>query len=191
MPLFPQYTSIAYLPGVSITPNFNTSISRNEKGGEKRRARWAFPLYDIKVRYDLLTLANARTMWQFYLDRQGPYSTFYFAVPYSDTYEGVYVGTGDGSTVLWTLPMIAGSSVVVYVGGSLQTETVDYSITQEASAEGLDTITFVSAPSAGDHITVDFTGVRAYKVRFADDSLPYEVFYQSLTNMGIDLVGVR
>lgn len=59
-------------------------------------------------------------------------------------------GTGDGSTVVFTLnnTPITGT-VVVYKNGSLQIVTTDYTIS------GV-TITFVSAPSDGDIITANY-----------------------------------
>ncbi len=191
MALFPQYDEIEYTPGIEITPRFNTSVSTISGGQEKRRAKFTFPLYDLKISFDLLTVADARTLWQFYKDRQGRYGSFYFYLPYSETYENEYIGTGDGSTTTWDIPGKTVSSYTVYNDGSAQTDTVDYNITQGAGTEGAAQIVFTVAPNAGEQLTIDFTGYYRFKVRFADDELTYEVFAQKLTKMGVELVGVR
>jgi hypothetical protein len=192
MALFPEYGAIQYLPGVEIIPRYNTAVSSLPGGTEKRRAKFAYPLYDLNVSYDLLTLAEARTIWQFYKDRQGAYESFYFYLPYPDTYEGEYCGTGDGSTTVFEIPAKdINANPVVYKGGVGQSIGSDYNMDYSGGIEGGAQIEFVAAPSIGDHIIVDFTGYYRFKVRFADDDLSFTVFYQTLTKMGISLVGVR
>ncbi len=193
MALFPEYDQIAYLPSIKISPRFSTSISTLSGGQEKRRAKFTFPLYDLDVSYDLLTLADARTIWQFYKDRQGSFGTFYFYLPYLETFEGEYCGTGDGSTVTFDVPGKTISSYTVYDAGSAQTEGGgnDYVIEQGVGVEGAARITFNTAPASGNHITIDFRGYYRFKVRFEEDNLPFEVFAQKLVKMGIKLVGVR
>lgn len=192
MALFPEYDQIGYLPGIEITPRYNTSISTLSGGQEKRRAKFTFPLYDLKVNYDVLTLEDARTLWQFYKDRQGAYGTFYFYLPYLDTYEGEYCWTGDGSVnPSFDVPGKTVTSYTVYLDGVAQTEGATYNLSQDAGVEGAAQITWIGTPTTGDHITIDFTGYYRFKVRFAEDKLPFEVFYQALVKMGINLVGVR
>ena len=193
MALFPEYDQIQYLPGVQITSRFNTSISTLSGGQEKRRAKFTFPLYDLKIAFDLLTLEDARTIWQFYKDRQGSFGSFYFYLPYIETFEGEYCGTGDGSTVNFDVPGKLITSYTVYAGGAEQTEGggSDYVVTGAGGVESADQLNFIAAPTLGDHITIDFTGYYRFKVRFADDDLQYEIFAQKLTKMGIVLIGIR
>lgn len=191
MALFPEYDQIGFLPGIGITIEFNTSISTLSGGQEKRRSKYTFPLYDLNISYDLLTLANARILWQFYKDRQGAYESFYFYLPYSETFEGEYCGTGDGTTTAFDVPGKTISSYTVYDGGSAQIEGVDYTVDSGGGVEGSAQIDFVVAPVSGNHVSIDFTGYYKFKVRFAEDKLPFEVFAQKLTKLGINLVGVR
>lgn len=195
MALFPEYDQIAYLPTIKIIPRFSTSISSLSGGQEKRRAKFTFPLYDLKIAFDLLTLTDARTLWQFYKDRQGSFGTFYFYLPYSETFEGEYCGAGDGATRPFSVPGKDISSYIVYVGGISQTEGGgdEYIMESFGGEEGASQINFNigSEPASGDHVTIDFTGYYRFKVRFEEDNLPYEVFAQALTKMGINLVGVR
>lgn len=191
MALFPEYETLKYLPGIQITPRFNTSITTISGGEEKRRAKQTFPLYDIKISYDLLTLADARTIWQFYKNRQGSFGSFYFYLPYTDSYDVEYCGTGDGTTTAFDVPGKEIYSYTVYDGGVAQTEGVDYTLSGAGGVEGAAQINFTAAPVTGNHITVDFAGYYRFKVRFADDNLPFEVFAQALIKMGINLVGVR
>jgi len=194
MALFPQYDTIPYLPGIKITPVFNTAVSTLPGGIEKRRAKSTFPLYDLEVSYDLLTKADARTIWQFYKDRQGAYEAFYFYLPYTDTYENEYCGTGDGvtSNQVFEVPGKEIAGVTVYQGGIAKTGGgVDYTLDPTGGIEGGAQVEWNGIATLGSHITIDFTGYYKFKVRFADDNLPFTVFYQSLTNMGIKLTGVR
>jgi hypothetical protein len=193
MALFPEYDEIAYVPGIEITPRFSTSISALSGGQEKRRAKFTFPLYDLKISYELLTLADARTIWQFYKDRQGMFGSFYFYLPYLETFEGEYCGTGDGAEDLFDVPGKTITSYTVYVGAVPVVEGGgnDYVIEEDAGLEYAARINFAVAPSVGDHITIDFTGYYRFKVRFEEDNLPFDVFAQKLVKMGISLVGVR
>jgi hypothetical protein len=191
MALFPEYDQIPYMPGIEIIPRFNTNISQLSGGQEKRRAKFTFPLYDLKISYDLLTLADARTIWQFYKDRQGAFGNFYFYLPYLDTYEGEYCGTGDGSTTAFDAPGKTITSYTVYNDGAAQTEGVDYTVDGDGGVESAAQLNFSVAPNAGENITIDFTGYYRFKVRFEEDNLSFEVFAQNLIDMGISLVGVR
>jgi len=195
MALYPQYDTIPYLPGIEITPVFNTSISTLSGGVEKRRAKSTFPLYNLKVKYDLLTKADARTIWQFFKDRQGALEAFYFYLPYEDSYENEYCGTGDGTVdQVFEVPgkSIDVGSVYVYQAGSIQQGGgVDYTWYATGGVEGGAQIEWNGTVTVGDHITIDFDGLYRFKVRFAKDDMPFTVFYQSLTTIGIDLLGVR
>jgi hypothetical protein len=191
MALFPEYDQIGFLPGIGITIEYNTSISTLSGGQEKRRSKFTFPLYDVNISYDLLTLANARILWQFYKDRKGAYGSFYFYLPYLETFEGEYCGTGDGTTTAFDVPGKTITSYTIYDGGSEQTEGVDYNISSVGGVERAAQINFVVAPVSGNHISVDFRGYYRFKLRFEEDKLSFNVFAQKLIKMGISLVGVR
>lgn len=191
MATFPEYDDIPYVTPVKITPRFKTVISSLSGGEEKRRSKTTYPLYDIEVNYDLLETADARELWQFYKSRQGSYEDFYFILPYDDTYVDEYCGVGDGSTTDFDIPGKDISAYTVKVAGASREETTDYVIDPGGASHGGAQIEFVAAPGLGSYVTINFTGAYVFKVRFADDSLPFEVFYQKLTKMGISLVGVR
>jgi hypothetical protein len=192
MALFPEYDQIPYLPGIEIIPRFSTSISQLSGGQEKRRAKFTFPLYDLKISYELLTLADARVLWQFYKDRQGSFGSFYFYLPYLDTYEGEYCGTCDGTAnPVFDVPGKTITSYTVYSDGSPQAEDSDYTLDGDGGVEEAAQITWIGTPNAGENITIDFTGYYRFKVRFEEDNLSFEVFAQKLIKMGISLVGVR
>jgi len=195
--LYPEYDQIGFLAGIGITIEYNTSISSLSGGQEKRRSKYTFPLYDVNISYDLLTLANARIIWQFYKDRQGAYGFFYFYLPYLENFEGEYCGTGDGSTRPFDVPGkgLVANSYIVYVGGVPQTEGAgnDYIMESDGGVESAAQINFNvgSIPVLGDHISINFRGYYRFKLRFEEDKLSFEVFAQKLIKMGINLVGVR
>jgi len=193
MAKFPEADTIDFVAPLTIVTRYSTVVSQLPGGTEKRRAKFTYPLYDLQVKYDTLSLATARTLWQFYKDRYGALQSFYFYNPATDSYEGEYCGTGNGSALTFDIPGKNTSSQSVYVNGVLKTEGVHYNIETGSGAEGADRIVFTAgnAPASGNVVTVDFTGNYRYKVRFAEDKYTFSQFYRALVSVGIALVGVR
>jgi len=162
-----------------------------QAGEPQASQKWLFPKRDIgPLKYPNITKANARTLWQFFQARAGAYELFSWFDAYADDYVGEYVGTGDGSTVLFNLPVKSASAYTVYIDGITQTGGgTDYTFNSGAGSDGEDSITFVSAPSAGERITADFTGILKVRCRFKKDDIKYETFYNILTKMGLELEG--
>ena len=191
MASFPSLTSIGYISPFEVGMRYKTLTSNfDDIGEEKRRRKWLYPRRDIVVQYDHISKNDTRTLWQFYMDRYGRYEAFNFFLGYTDDYEGEYVGTGDGSTLVFNSPSKSASSYVIYVDGTEKTETIDYTFGSGSGADGADTITFVIAPTSGQRITMDFGGILKIRCRFAEDNLSYQVFTHYLGTMGIKLEGL-
>ncbi len=193
---YPSYSTVAYNVPFQVSHNFKTLVSQfDDQGVEKRRRKLLYTKRDITLTYNNnISYTEARTIWNFYLDRHGSYEAFSFFFPNSDTYEGEYIGTGDGSTVLYDLPGKSTSARTVYVDGSTMTpggSAYDYTFSADTGADGSDSITFNSAPAEGDRITIDFAGLLRIRCRFAEDILSYEQMYLRLTNMSIRLKGLH
>lgn len=194
MAAFPTYEEIGFVNPLSIKLRFKTLVSNfNDLGEEKRRRKWLFPKRDITLSYEYITKVNATTLWQFYMDRFGAYQSFRFFMPLCHivSYEGEYVGTGDGSTLIYTLPSHQGSTVKIYLDSVEQSGGgVDYTFASQGGADNADKVTFIVAPSSGERITMDFAGALVVKCRFKEDELSFDEFYNLLTTVGINLRGL-
>ena len=170
---------------------YSTLVSGFESGAETRKQKRLYPRRHIKLRYRNITRDEARTLWSFHKARRGRLEAFNFFLPWPEDYEGEYVGTGDGSTTSYNAPARDATGVTVYVDGTAQTGGgTDYTYTQGGGADGADLIEFVSAPSAGARITMDFSGVLKIRCRYEEDVMEWETFYTRLVTTGLGLRGL-
>ena len=191
MALFPAYATVEYGNPVIEEMQFKTLFSNFDNLGEERRKRkWLYPKRLITLQYNNITKANGRTLFQFYIDRSGAYDSFTFFKYEIETYEGEYVGTGDGSTVIFNLPCKTSSARALYVDDVLQTITTHYTYSALGGTDGCDEVTFVTAPASGERVTLDFTGYLKIKCRFKDDKMSFETFMHTYRTIGVQLHGL-
>lgn len=170
---------------------FQTLTSDFEGGQETRKQKQLYPRRMLRLQYFKKDKADARTLWRFFQERKGKFGEFNLFYPFEDDSVGEYVGTGDGSQTSWNAPSKSAYSVTVYVDGTEQTGGgTDYTLTQEGGADGADLIEFVSAPSAGAQITMDFTGYLKVRCRFEDDLMEWQTFYNKLVTTGLKIKGL-
>ena len=179
-----------------VTPVWKTLISQQGTGKEQRRQKSLFPMYDVRVRYHGLSAADAKTLWEFYMDRKGAYEAFYIydlalLADVSFNHTDQYCGTGDGATDTFDIPGRSTSSQTVYVDGATQSTPGDYSILTGGGESSSDRIQFVAAPAEGEIITCDFTGFLRIRARFKEDRLPRDLFITNLFRYGIELKGLK
>lgn len=192
MATFPETDPTPNYP-LTIEPEFNTLISGFDGGGEQRRKKLLYPKYNVVVKYEGVPIAEAKTLWEFYLARSGAYEAFYIydlalLLGHSFNHVGEYCGTGDGSTTIFDIPGRNTSSRTVYSDGV--DVTSDVSFLTGGGSSSSDRIEFNTAPTAGKIITIDFTGYLRMRVRFLEDKLPREIFIQNLYAYGIKLKGL-
>lgn len=178
---------------LTVEPEFNTLISNYDGGGEQRRQKLMYPKYNVVIKYNAITWAEAKTLWEFYLARDGAYEAFYIydlvlLVSHSFTHTDQYCGTGDGVTDVYDIPGRNTSSRAVYVDGGDETGNVSFLV--GGGTSNSDRIDFNTAPPEGGIITADFTGYLRMRVRFEQDKLPRESFITNLYNYGIKLKGL-
>lgn len=192
MAKFPENSDILMEHPQAEKLEWKTLISQfDDLGEEKRKSKRLYPRRNLNVKYANITKTEARTLWNFFNARKGRYEAFNFFLPHSNTYTGEYVGTGDGSTVIFNLPSKQASGYTLYVNGVAKTGGgVDYTFSSQGGADGADKVTFTTAPADGERITFDFTGYLKVRCRFAEDKLDFETFYDRLVNMGIKLKGL-
>lgn len=174
---------------------FNTIVNKyDDNMREQRKRKSLYPRRNITVGYTYITKAQARTFWQFYQQRFGRYETFYFVIPYIDTYVGEYVGVGDDVTTNYNLPTENIASYTVYLDGSAESEgpsgVGSYTISGAGGTDSNDLLIWNSPPSSGQKITIDFTGYLVVLVRFEDDIQSFERFNDKFSSMGISLHGL-
>ena len=180
---------------LSIIPRFDTVISQFDAGGEQRRSRRSFPVFDVVVNYRGITPAEANTLYTFFLERKGRYEAFYIfdlalLENISQTHTKLYVGTGDGSTDIFDLPGRSTSSRSLYLDDVLTGSGFSY-LTGGGDG-GADRVDFTSPPSNGTVITITFTGFLRCRVRFEADTLDRALFVQNLMAYNqIKLTGVE
>jgi len=170
---------------------FKTLVSRfDDLGEETRKKKWLYPRRRISLAFKGLSLADAKTLWAFYIARGGSFEAFNWFHLFSNTYVGEYVGTGDGSTTNFNLPSKDASSRKLYIDGEEQTEGVNWTFTAEGGADSADLCELTTAAASGQRITFDFTGYLKVRCRFDEDYADFRIFVRTLTEAGIKLQGL-
>lgn len=106
---------------------FKTLRTEFENGAVQTKKKYLYPRRNFQLKFNVLTPANARTLYNFYIARGGSFDQFNFFHPFSHAYVGEYVGVGDGSSINFNAPCKESSSVTVYVDGFEQGGTVSTS----------------------------------------------------------------
>jgi hypothetical protein len=192
MAAFPALASVPYEQGIQEEIQFKTLFSNfDDLGEEQRKQKWLYPRRDFALKYKGITEAQVKTCYDFYIARKGAFEAFNFFHHLSRTYTAEYVGTGDGSTLIFNLPSKQASSYTLYVDGVAQTAGgTHYTFSSMGGADGADKATFVSAPAAGSRITFTFTGYLKVHCRFAEDKLGFESFFDRIAHAGLKLKGL-
>jgi hypothetical protein len=194
MAVYPESSPDPTYPLI-VTPRWSTLVNKYDSGVEQRRQKSLYPVFDCEVNYPPMPRADANTIVQFFNARKGMAESFYIfdlALLESDAFshEGLFVDTGDGSTVTFDIPGRSTSSLVLYQNGSARTLTTHYTISVGTGEGNADQVTMVTAPAVGDMLSCDFEGYARYKVRFAEDKLPRGLVAIDRYGLVIKLQGV-
>jgi len=178
---------------LTVEPEFNTLISQFDGGGEQRRSKQMYPKYNVTLAYDKIEVADARTLWEFYLARDGAQEAFYiydFTLfpEHKFVHKKQYCGTGDGVTTIFDIPGRETVSHTIYSDGV--DATTSTSILVGGGNSDSDRVEYDTAPGEGVIITADFTGYLRIRARFAEDKLPRETFIEQIYSYGIKLKGL-
>ena len=157
---------------IKRTPVFSTRNLTARSGLEYRTANWSYPRYKFEMSFSVLRTAAAYQEFQslvgFINSVAGQYANFL----YNDTntpdnsVTTQAIGVGDGTTTVFPLvrsyggysePVLYANVIsAVYLNGVSQATPAVWSGYQ-SGAYGVDSIKFVSAPTAGVVITATFT----------------------------------
>lgn len=173
---------------LSESIEFRTLVSEYESGDAVTKQKWLFPRRSFPLKYQYITVANARTLWQFFISCKGKHLPFNFFDLFANTYVGEYVGTTDGSTTIYNLPSKLASGYTLYVAGAVKAAGT-YTFTAGGGEDGADKIAFGVAPAAGQYITFDFTGRLKVRCKFGEDLMSFDTFYNRLVTTGLTLKG--
>lgn len=173
METFPYHLP-ADAPSVGYTrgPRFKTEVVESDTGLEQRRQRAPLSRQPLDVAF--APRENIRTLVQtveaFFEARGGMFEAFVLYDPDATwTHTKAYVGVGNASATIFTLPAKQGSTGhAVYLNGSILLS--GWTVSNDG-ANLRQRITFTAAPAAGAIIRVTFTGQRAFVGRFASDEL--------------------
>jgi len=171
-----------------IKVRWNTTISSFDSGKEQRRQKNLYPKYDVSLTYPVLTAANMQILWSFYQSKKGTYEPFYFYSLESTTWEGCYIGIGDGVTTTFDIPGRSTSNVIIYQDG-VELRSEEYTLYIGGGAASADRVTFATAPAENDLLTCDFTGYLRIRCRFQEE-LSRSAFTAALYKTGIKLKGL-
>lgn len=188
--MYPDISSVAYGNPVRVRQEYKTLASSYAGvGQEQYRQLWLYPRRTIQLTYPKLSLSGANTLYEHHVSMRGRALPFNFFFPTPAAYKDEYVGTCDGSTLVYNMPCKNGEGIDIYVGSSKLTADTNYTIAAGAGADGADRLTLTAPGAAGEHITCDFTGRLKVRCHYESDALDWETFYQRLTTMGITLKG--
>jgi uncharacterized protein (TIGR02217 family) len=198
LPVYPALVGLA-LP-VKWTPRFyNMATQTTASGADIDLGLAEYPLHDFELQYEFLRDSGGavefKTLMGFVLQNGGAKGRFLFSNPDDKSVTAQGIGTGDGTTTAFTLVRSFGAggfagiepvgmadltaTFNVYVDGTLQTLTTDYTIDQTTA--GANTVNFVTAPASGAAITVDMTYF--YYCKFPDDAEEFDKFMANLWSM--------
>lgn len=184
-------SGLTILVPAEFTTQTRADITPLELGTVLRRKRWAEPLYRIRFNHDL-EMSDYATLERFFREStEGQVNAFTFTDPISRSWEDVWVNTGDGSTTVFDLPAKTSTSRTLYVDDVGKSEGSDWTFGSGTGADGRDRATFSVAPSAGERISYDFTGYRAWYTIFANNDLKMKFGKRANVLVTVDLLEVR
>ena len=192
MARYPELETIRY--SIPEKTEFRSKVLKStfdDLGKISLKKKWTYPKRLITLAYRNLTKADFATLRQFYMDNVGTiFSFFYGDDQDNDTYEGEYVGTGNGSTKVWPLPSKEASDRTLYLDSMSQSEGVDWTLaTNVGGYDGADSATFTTAPDSGARITYDFTGRLRVRCIFRNSVIETETLYSWWKRLYVELEG--
>jgi uncharacterized protein (TIGR02217 family) len=184
-PSFPTLTTLGW--STHISPRFATDVADLVSGRSVRRSRYAAPLYDIELTYELLRSAAAYAELQevagFFAAMLGKATPFWVAPPGLASLAAQAIGTGDGSTSVFPLLATAGGYSAAAQGTSgvsaVYLDGAPLGASRYAiSAGAAPMVTIAPPPAAGVSVTADFGLLML--CRFSDDFVDLEEFMAML-----------
>jgi uncharacterized protein (TIGR02217 family) len=190
------------LPGQRLiarrAPLFSTGMSTASSGRERRRQRWAYPIWEIDLSFEVVrerpSLTELSEMYAFFCNKAGAFREFFFYDPYLPAVSGVRIGTGNGSNRDFQLLRVYSTGAFQYaepvrgVLGSVSVLVSGSPVSATVGPYGL--VTLATAPSSGAAVT--WSGVPLTLVRFVDDTIePAQMTYNLWSVDGVKVRTVK
>ncbi len=196
--VYPTLPGLAYNVGWD-TNFFNMPTSTSSSGADIDLGIAQYPLHDFTLTYEFLRdqfgFMEQKTMRGFFMAIAGSLGRFLFKNPHDCGVKSQVIGTGDGTTRLFTLIRTYGAGeysssepvgtvdgtvpVNVYLNGVVQSFGTDYTLI--TSTPCLQQVQFATAPGNGVEITVDMNYF--YYCKLADSKLTLEEFMHRLWSL--------
>ena len=191
MAAFPELSSVPYGSPVTKSIEFLTLVHEFESGVITRKQKRTYPLRSFSLTYPKIKVADAQTLYQFFIARAGGFEDFvFFDRNATNAYVKEYVGTGNGVDTVWNLPSLNASSYTLYIDDVAKTAGVDWTFGQAGGSDGEDKMTYGSAVTNGARITFSFTGRLKVRCIFKESTMSWEEFYSKLVTTGLSLRGL-
>jgi hypothetical protein len=133
----------------------------------------SYPLMRYKFGYKYISTAEMQTVAAFFRSMRGQAGTFVFKDWWTLEWSGVYVATGSGGILIFDLPSISTTSLVLRKDGTALANPADYTLGLGTGANGCDRVT-LAANANGHILEADFAGqVVLPSARLTVDALPF------------------
>lgn len=168
----------------------NIGVSFGKEAQERKKRQWDYPKRDIALKYTWISLADALTLWNFYIARGGSWEAFKYFHSIINTYDKEFVTICNGWEYVFDLPAVNSTDYTLYLNNIPLSSPAEYTFGAGAGANGEDAVGFVVTPEVGSVVTWSFTGNLVQRCRFDDDSQSFETFYNRLSKVGIKIKGL-
>ena len=185
-PNFPKLSAMGW--STSVRPQFATDVADRTTGRSIRRPRYAAPLYDLELTYEVLRAdiinSELQTLMGFFANSRAGATPFWIAPPGLSSVTGQVIGDGDGSTstfpVLKTVGPYTGSVAATSVISAIYFDGLAQSSGWTTTGVFPTFVSFASAPPPGVAISADYSEL--WLCRFAEDVADLENFQSLLWN---------
>lgn len=190
------------LPGLDFivekAPEYSTTIRRSASGREVRAAWYSSPIWNFKVRFNVLRNITATPelarLVGFFNSRLGRFGCFYYLDPEDNQVTDQAIAVGNGTTRSFQTIRTVGASPhqmnePIYAFWKTPVVKVN-GVTTAVTISPWGVITFASAPASG--ALISWTGQFMYVCRFDVDKLTLEQIVSALwSQSGLPFVSLK
>lgn len=142
---------------LSEIENWRVMVAEMESGAEQRAARWTYPRREWDLMWNAAKRSTETDVIRNFLNKvKGSGESFLWREPTMTSRDRVEIGTGNGTLRIWIMPAVGYTFLTVRAGGTEMVEGSDYEILVGAGQNGLDLISFETAPGANQAIECDY-----------------------------------
>lgn len=195
--VFPVLPGLGW--GVIKTPNWRTKIQQAISGKEYRTSFYSYPIYNIKLTYEILRAdainLELQQLLGFFNSRNGSWDSFLYTDPTDNLITAQSIGVGDGITTQFQLVRAYGGGTEPVMNVNTITGIYDNGapVLQGTGAgkytiDSYGFVTFGTVPVVGHVLT--WAGTYYYRCRFDSDAAEFDNFmYQLWTLKSCNLIG--